>query len=119
VCEDGSVVVAMTEGTTIDTETWEKAQRQAEYERDMKLRMQAAAKNELISKQKKMDQSESEWKDFVNDRGEMRRLRGHIVATKMVRNPMMELRTLESNREQAMLYAILVGAVLLLVAFGL
>jgi hypothetical protein len=109
----------MTEGTTISTEAWEQAQKQASYEQDIKLRLQATARNELIDKQKKLDQNETEWKAFMNDRGEMRRMHGHIVATKMVRNPMMELRTLEFNRERSMLYVVLVGAVLLLVTFGL
>jgi hypothetical protein len=111
--------VPMTDGTTLDTATWEKAQKQAEYERDIKLRLQATAKNELIDKQKKLDQSEKEWKSFMNDRSEVRRLHGHIVATKMVRNPMMELRMLDSQRERSMFFIILAGAIILLISFGL
>jgi len=109
----------MTSGTTLDQLAWEKAQQQASYEQDVKLRLQATAKNELIDKQKKLDQTEREWKDFMNDKGEMRRMHGHIVATKMVRNPMMELRVLEMNRERSMLFIVLFGAILLLAAFGL
>jgi hypothetical protein len=109
----------MVENTMISSEAWETAQKQAAYEQDMKMRMQATAKNQLIDKQKKLTQTENEFKDFMNDIGEMRRMNGRIVATKMVRNPMMELRMLDNNRERSILFLILFGAVMLLIAFGL
>ena len=54
---------------------------------------------------------------FMNDRGEMRRLPYRIVATKTVRNPRMERRIIEMNRERNLFYVMLAGSLLML--FGL
>lgn len=55
-----------------------------------------------------------EFMKFMNDRGEMRRRNVRIVATKMVRNPRVERRIIEMNRERNLLYLMLAGSVLLL-----
>jgi hypothetical protein len=51
---------------------------------------------------------------FMNDRGEMRRLPYRIVATKTVRNPRMERRIVEMNRERNLFYVMLAGSILML-----
>lgn len=51
---------------------------------------------------------------FMNDRGEMRRLPYRIVATKMVRNPRMERRLIEMNRERNLYYVMLAGGILMI-----
>jgi hypothetical protein len=86
-------------------DSWERAQREF------------AVGQRMQELQKKTEHTEQEFKSFMNDRGEMRRLPGVIIATKMVRNPQLELRMLEMNRDQYVQYVILVGAVLSLFVF--
>lgn len=52
---------------------------------------------------------------FMNDRGEMRRLPFRIAATKVMRNPRMERRIIELNRERNLFYLMLAGCMLMLV----
>ncbi|MBR9700908.1 hypothetical protein GOV11_03520 [Candidatus Woesearchaeota archaeon] len=58
----------------------------------------------------------SDFEDFMNDRGEMRRMTSHIIKTEMLRNPGLERKVVEENRERNMLYVALTGAILLLVS---
>lgn len=56
----------------------------------------------------------NEFEDFMNDRGEIRDMPFRIVHTKAIRNPTMERRIMEENRERQLYYVILVGAILMI-----
>jgi hypothetical protein len=56
----------------------------------------------------------NEFEDFMNDRGEIRDRPFKIVATRAIRNPGMERRLIEENRERSLYYVMLAGAILLI-----
>ena len=56
----------------------------------------------------------NEFEDFMNDRGELRDRPFKIVKTMAIRNPGMERRIIEENRERTLYYAMLVGAILVI-----
>jgi hypothetical protein len=58
-----------------------------------------------------------EFENFMNDRGEIRKMPFRIVRTKVLRNERLERRVIEGNRERNLYYLMLAGAVLVIFSF--
>jgi hypothetical protein len=56
----------------------------------------------------------NEFEDFMNDRGEIRDRPFKVVRTKALRNPGMERRLIEENRERTLYYVMLAGAIMII-----
>ena len=61
--------------------------------------------------------SRREFENFMNDRGEIRKMPFRIVRTKVLRNERLERRVIEGNRERNLYYMMLAGAILLIFSF--
>jgi len=56
----------------------------------------------------------NEFEDFMNDRGEIRDRPFKVIQTKAIRNPSMERRIIEENRERTLYYFMLVGSIMII-----